>query len=91
MNIEWTKPAVADLVALRAYIAEHHPRAAEDIALKILDGVERLATFPASGRPGLKPYTRVLVVPATPYIVVYRVQDECVEILRVIHGARQWP
>lgn len=91
MNIEWTKPAVGDLRTLRAYIAERNPRAAEDVALKILDGVERLGTYPASGRPGMKPDTRELAVPSTPYIVVYRVQDEYVEILRVIHGSRKWP
>ena len=90
MKIDWTKPAIADLRALRAYIAERNPRAAEEVALKILDGVERLATFPASGRPGSKPYTREPVVPDTPYFIVYRVLDETVKILRVIHGARPW-
>ena len=39
----------------------------------------------------MKPDTRELVVPSTPYIVVYRVQEEYVEILRVIHGSRKWP
>ena len=29
MIVEWTKPAVRDLVALRAYIARDNPRAAE--------------------------------------------------------------
>ena len=91
MKIAWMRPAVRDLRALRAYIEERNPRTAEDVALKILDGVDLLATFPASGRPGSKPYTREWIVPNTPYFIVYRVQDEVVEILRVIHGARRWP
>ena len=66
MRIEWTRSARRDLRALRAYIAEHDPLAAEETALKVLDTVDRLMTFPASGRPGQKPYTRELVIPTTP-------------------------
>jgi toxin ParE1/3/4 len=47
--------------------------------------------FPFRGRAGEEPDTRELVVPRTAYIVVYRVRESVVEILRVIHGAQQWP
>ena len=56
-----------------------------------LDSVEQLVMFPATGRAGRKPNTRELVVPNTPYFVLYRIKDEMLEILRVIHGARKWP
>ena len=39
----------------------------------------------------LVPGTRELVVPRTAYIVPYRVREDVVEILRVLHGARRWP
>jgi plasmid stabilization system protein ParE len=26
-----------------------------------------------------------------PYVAVYRVRDEAVEIARVLHGAQRWP
>lgn len=91
MRIIWTRRAGYDMRALRQYIAERNPTAAEATALRILDSVEQLATFPASGRPGRKPNTRELVVPNTPYFVLYRIKDEMLEILRVIHGARRWP
>jgi toxin ParE1/3/4 len=77
--------------ALRKYIAERNPSAAESTARRILDCVEQLVMFPASGRAGRKPNTRELVVSGTPYLIFYRVEDEVVEILRVIHGARKWP
>ena len=53
--------------------------------------VARLAANPALGRAGRVPTTRELVVSPTPYLIVYRVRSETVEILRIFHGARQWP
>jgi plasmid stabilization system protein ParE len=31
------------------------------------------------------------VITRTPYIVAYRVLDDAVRILRVLHGAQLWP
>ena len=53
--------------------------------------VSRLADFPESARPGRVQGTRELVVPATPFIVVYRVEATGVVILRALHGAQKWP
>ena len=66
MRLYWAPGAIEDLKQLRAYIARDNPRAATDIATKILAAVERLPEFPASGRPGRVPNTRELVVPGTP-------------------------
>jgi len=46
---------------------------------------------PALGKAGRVAKTRELVVAGTPYIVIYRVKDNRLEILRIFHGARQWP
>jgi len=35
--------------------------------------------------------TRELVFSPLPFVVVYRVKEEIVEIARVLHGAQQWP
>ena len=35
--------------------------------------------------------TRELLVPGTPFILIYAVDQERLIILRVIHGARKWP
>ncbi len=53
--------------------------------------VARLERYPASGRMGALRHTRELVVVQTPYVVIYRVAEEALEILRVIHGAQNWP
>ncbi len=91
MRIVWSRDAVRDMRALRAYIAEHDPAAAAGTAARILDAVERLREFPGMSRAGRKPHTRELVVQGTPYVVPYMVGKGRIEIIAVIHGARKWP
>jgi toxin ParE1/3/4 len=43
------------------------------------------------GRIGRVPGTRELIVGGTPWIIVYRVRADAVEIIRVLHGAQKWP
>ncbi len=43
-----------------------------------------------AGRAGRVAGTRELVFASMPYIIAYRVTDQ-VEIIAVVHGARDWP
>jgi toxin ParE1/3/4 len=58
---------------------------------RIQSHVEMLDKFPQLGRPGRIEDTRELVIPHTPYIATYRISSTTVRILRVLHGAQQWP
>ncbi len=92
MNLIWSPEAVADLAALRAYIEQDDPAAAQRVALHIIRNVEMLLPeSPDMGRPGRVPGTLELVIPRTPYIVPYRVVGNTIQVLRVFHGARRWP
>jgi len=91
MRVAWTVRSSRDLRSIRAYIAQDDPRAAQAVAIRILESVERLSAFPASGRRGRIPNTRELVVTGTPFYLPYRVTGDIVEILGVIHGTRKWP
>lgn len=92
MKPVWSPEAIDDLVALRAYIADDDNAAAQRIALRIIDTVEKLLSENADiGRPGRVPGTRELVIARTPFTVPYRLQGEVLQILRVLHGARRWP
>ncbi len=91
MTIVWSPTAVEDLIILRAYIEEQNPRAASRIAGAIGRRVESLKEFPGQGRPGRVPHTRELVITDTPYLVVYTVAGETVQIVTVLHAARKWP
>ncbi|HLQ32332.1 MAG TPA: type II toxin-antitoxin system RelE/ParE family toxin [Chloroflexota bacterium] len=72
-----------------AYVAQDNPDAAYVLLEDLQKRVGRLATFPRSGRPGRIPGTRELVVAR--YIVANRVGPDAVTILRILHGAQQWP
>jgi toxin ParE1/3/4 len=91
VRVRWLDQAVEDLKTVRAYIARHNPSGAADVAQRIRDAVRILGDYPAAGRAGRVPNTREHVVAGTPYILPYRVRAESVEILRVLHGAQQWP
>ena len=91
MIVQWHRRARQDLRQVRAYIAREDPQAAARVAQRILRSVERLSENPGIGRPGRVLDTRELVVTGTPYLLPYTVVGEKVIILRVLHGAQQWP
>ena len=91
MRIRWLDQAVADLVAVRNYLAQDNPSAVSEVAQSIRQAVAILTDYPAAGRSGRVPNTRELMVTGTAYILPYRVRGGVVEILRVLHGARKWP
>jgi len=91
VKVNWTRPALRELDALSDYIARDNPLAALRIVQRIREQTGHLAEVPHIGREGRVPNTRELVVTHTPYIVVYRVHDERIDVLSVIHGARKWP
>ena len=55
------------------------------------EGCGSLRAFPYSGRKGRIDGTRELTFPGLPYIVVYRIEDQVVDVLRIYHGAQDWP
>ena len=91
MRVKWLQIAERNLDEIGAYIAEDNADAAEHLVIKIIETVTLLADHPAIGRAGRFPGTRELVVADTPYIVIYRVRDTFLEVLRILHGARKWP
>lgn len=91
MEVTWARPAAHDLVEVFIHIRKENPRAAQDVADRILALVDLLRDQPAMGRPGRLAASRELVVTGTPYIIVYVVKDGVISIARVIHGARKWP
>ena len=91
MKIRWSPTAISDVESIREYIAHDSPSAARRVAQAIKESVGRLRSFPLSGRVGRVPGTRELVIPGTPYIAAYTVQDDIIEIAAVLHGKQDWP
>ena len=88
MRLRWTEPAAQDLYNIVRYIQRDNPTAARQVARLIYDGCESLIHFSHRGRIGKQPGTRELVFPSLPYIAVYRIAKDAVEILHIWHGAQ---
>lgn len=91
MQIVWTRRATHDLYQVREFIRLNNPNAAEKVGHRLQAAVAGVSRFPASGRAGKVPGTRELVVPGLPYLIIYRVSGERVQILRILHAKQRWP
>ena len=89
MTVGWGPTALRDIESLHAYVAEDNVAAAAETVERILSGIEALSRFPEMGRKGRVPGTRELII--SPYVVVYRVSEDTVELIAIIHSARKWP
>lgn len=83
-----TPRANRDLVGIGLHIAQDSPRAADKVLAAIERKCKMLARSPRLGRlreelaPGMRSF------PVGSYVVFYRVMPGGVEIIRVLHGAR---
>ncbi len=91
MQIRWVRLALEDLEEIAGLISKDNPEAARDLVRRIWEASQILAEHPHSGRAGRVLGTRELVIGGTQYILPYRVIEDEVQILRVLHGARRWP
>jgi toxin ParE1/3/4 len=89
--LEWLPTAQRDFDDLVDYIANDHPIAAIEQGDEIEAQTSLLKDHPRMGRPGRVKGTRELVIVRSPFIVAYRIKGKSVQILRVLHGAQQWP
>jgi toxin ParE1/3/4 len=89
MKIVWTEPAVEDLRELQAYIARDSEMYASGFVERIVLAADLLIDHPKLGR--VVPETndenlRELIYQR--YRIIYRIRNDCIEMLSVIHGAR---
>jgi toxin ParE1/3/4 len=91
MEIRWSPEAAADFTAMIQYIRQDNSPAALRVARAIYHAVAQLKVYPNRGRPGRVDGTRELPLPRLPFVVVYRVGENAVEIARLLHGAQCWP
>ena len=90
--IEWTEQATRQLDQAHDYVAlSNSEEVADRITMRIVTSVQRLDTFPVSGRSGRVPGTRELVISNTPFIAAYAIDHARIVILALYHGAQRWP
>lgn len=91
MQVRWSPEAADDLARIGRYIQKDNPSAARKVVVDLYTAITELKTFPNRGRVGRTEGTRELAIPSLPYIVIYRVKDDWIEIARIYHGAQNWP
>jgi toxin ParE1/3/4 len=91
MRVRWTPAAADDLDAIADYLTKHFPSFTQTTIREIYETVVSLRSLPNRGRMGREEGTRELVIARLPYIVVYRIKADAVEILHIYHGAQQRP
>lgn len=91
MIIEWLPAAERDFNSIVEFIADDNPVAAIEQGDEIEQQITGLLEHRQRGRAGRVKGTRELVIVRTPYIAAYRIKRDRVQILRILHGAQQWP
>ena len=91
MQLRWTEEAADDLERIADYLLNHTPGRAPELVRAVYDAPSALLTFPNRGRLGKKEGTRELVLSPLPYIVVYAVRGDVIFVVRILHGAQNWP
>jgi plasmid stabilization system protein ParE len=93
MRIVWTAEALDDLEYIIAYYHEEAgPVTAAAIQARIILEVERLPEFPERIRNSDRiPVARELVIHRLPYIAFVQIHEDTIQILNVVHTARQFP
>lgn len=91
MQVKWLRRVLRNLEEEAAHLARDNPQAAAALVSQADESTRLLARHPDMGRPGRVPGTRELVLPHFSYIIPYRVREQRVEILRVLHTSRKWP
>lgn len=91
MILRWLRSGRDSLREQIAWIAAENPQAAQRVRHRIHGSLQILLDFPESGRVGRIADTRELIVAGLPYVIIYRIRNQAVEILRVVHMAQDWP
>lgn len=83
-----TNDAESDLEAIADYIAIDSPRRATSFTAELIEKARNIGYMPRAypSRPDIGLNVRVAI--HREYVIFFRVRREFVEILRIVHGAR---
>jgi plasmid stabilization system protein ParE len=89
MRLIWSGPALNDLRGINDYLRQHDSRAAIAALRAINDKARLLLQFPGLG-PSMVAEQRYVSVTRTPYVLVYAIERERVEIYRAHDSRQNW-
>jgi toxin ParE1/3/4 len=87
-----SEKAIDDLTGIHDYIAADNGPAADRVVLELLALFDKTALHPELGRPADDIGEHVRILTRGSYLLIYRLHtaEEAVELVRVVHGARDW-
>jgi len=87
-RVFFTRQAREDLIDIWLHIAEDDPQAADRVLDRLDEAADYFARHPEMGaaRDDIRPGLRYLI--SDPCLLLYRITDGGVEIVRAVHGRR---
>ena len=88
LQVYFTRAAREDLIGIWTHVAEDDAAAADRVLDRLDEAASHLAHNPQMGpaRDDIRPGLRYLV--SGSYLLLYRVTDDGIEIVRAVHGRR---
>jgi len=92
VKVHWTNTALNNLRAIHEYTAQNSKIYADRLIDRLTQRSEQIGLFPRSGRM-VPEYRRddIREVIERPYRIIYRLKENQIDVLAVVHGARRMP
>ena len=92
MRVHWTDTALEHLAAIHAYVSQSSTTYAQRVVDRLTRRSQQMAEFPLSGRtvPEFE-MAQIREVIEGPFRIIYHIKPDQINVLAVIHGARQIP
>lgn len=92
MHARLSEDAATDLHTIRDYLEPRSLQGLQRVLSAIFTTIGQLELFPLLGKDGRVDGTRELIVPRTPFIIVYTVPDAYfIDVERILHGRLKYP
>jgi toxin ParE1/3/4 len=83
--------AERDVYQIMSYIGQRNPSAALRWQVDIYSTFDFLASMPGAGSRRQITPVKVSMFPKDGYLIFYQINGTNIDILRVLHAARDWP
>lgn len=89
MNIRFTRHSIKQIEEILSFIHDSSPQGASHVAARLDAVLDLLKEQPRAGRKTDTLHVRRLSLAPYPYVIFYRLREEEITILRVLHASRR--
>lgn len=90
MRIVRRPKAEQDLADIYDWIADSSPASADRYIKRVISQLNHLAEMPNMGSYRLSNFPQIRSFPIGNHLVFYQPVDDGIEVIRILHGARDW-